>query len=103
MKYIYICSPYRGDVEKNVSNALKYCREVVKAGAMPICPHIYFTQFLNDDLGNEREIGLDLATILLTKCDELWQFGTPSSGMKSEIAVAQHIGIPIKVVEGVEK
>ena len=34
MKKVYICSPYRGDVETNVQNARKYCRAAVELGCL---------------------------------------------------------------------
>ena len=45
---IYICSPLRGNIEDNINKAKEYCKFVVaKMKAMPVCPHIYFTQFLH--------------------------------------------------------
>ena len=29
-RFIYICSPCRGDMEKNITKAQGYCREVVE-------------------------------------------------------------------------
>ena len=48
MKKIFICSPLRGNIEENIRKAKGYSREVVLAGHIPITPHIYFTQFLNE-------------------------------------------------------
>ena len=48
MKKIYICSPLSGDYEKNIENAKRYSRYVVLKGLIPVTPHIYFTQFLDD-------------------------------------------------------
>lgn len=45
---VYICSPLAGDMVKNQENARTYCRFAVDAGCVPIAPHIYFTQFMND-------------------------------------------------------
>ena len=36
-------------------------------------------------------IGIDLLTI----CDELWAFGTPSEGMAKEIETAKQLNIPV--------
>ena len=46
---VYICSPLAGDMVKNQENARTYCRFAVEAGCVPIAPHIYFTQFMNDN------------------------------------------------------
>ena len=42
---VYICSPYSGDVEKNVEAAQKYSRFAVDTGYIPIAPHLLFPQF----------------------------------------------------------
>ena len=73
-RLIYICSPLRGDIEKNIQKAQGYCREAVDLwpDVIPIAPHVM--------------------------CDELWVYGinNPSEGMKKEIAYAKEHGIPVK-------
>ena len=87
---IYICSPYAGNVERNVENARKYSRFAVKQGVMPITPHLLFTQFLNDDDYRERQLGMGFGNTILSKCQEVWVFGTTISvGMKAEIKSAK--------------
>lgn len=64
---------------------------------IPIAPHIYFTQFLDDDDPQERRLGLDMGLELLKLCSELWVFGNRlSEGMKGEIENAKRLGIPIQ-------
>ena len=96
MKKVYICSPYRGDVETNVQNARKYCRAEVELSCLPIAPHLLFTQFLDDAIPKERERGLRMGTQMLGLCDELWAFGEPSEGMRMEIEQAGRLGIPVR-------
>ena len=97
MKKVYICSPYRGDVETNVQNARKYCRAAVELGCLPIAPHLLFPQFLDDDNPRERERGMIMAHELIFMCDELWVFGldNPSEGMGKEICWAEGAGVPV--------
>ena len=45
---VYICSPYAGDTVTNIESARKYSRFAVDNHCLPITPHIYFTQFMND-------------------------------------------------------
>ena len=91
-RLIYICSPLRGDIEKNIQKAQGYCREAVELwpDVIPIAPHVYCTQFLDDTIPQEREAGMDLGIALLDMCDELWVYGinNPSEGMKKEISTA---------------
>ena len=61
-KLVYICSPCRGDIEKNIEKAQYYCREAVELwdDVIPIAPHVYFTQFLDDTKPEERTAGMDM-------------------------------------------
>lgn len=96
MKYVYICSPYRGDVDYNIAKAQFYCQFATGQGVMPIAPHIYFTQFLDDDEPDERRLGLDMGLDMLNFCVELWAFGNRiSEGMKAEIEAAERLGISV--------
>ena len=97
-KLVYICSPCRGDYEKNIKNAEAYSRAAFLKGYIPITPHIYFTRFLNDNKIEERILGMDAGLQLLLMCSELWVFGInkPSEGMQAEIAFAVRHGIPIR-------
>ena len=87
---VYICSPYSGDVVGNVAAARRYCRFAVDKGFIPIAPHLLYPQFLNDDDPSERELGLFFGNALLSKCAEVWVFGSRiSSGMEAEIKRAK--------------
>jgi len=96
MRLIYVCSPYRGDVEFNTLKAREYCHFVYMQGGVPIAVHLHNTQFLNDDIPEERQAGLLLGIDLLKRCDEIWVFGDRiSEGMEAEITAAHEIGIPV--------
>ena len=45
---VYICSPYRGDTEKNTEKARKYSRFAVESKAIPMTPHLLYPQFMDD-------------------------------------------------------
>lgn len=96
MKFVYVCSPLRGDIETNVRRALGYCRFVIRQGALPLAPHAIFTAFLDDAIPQERQLGMALGIELLKRSDELWVFGKiVTKGMHSEIKVAAERNIPI--------
>ena len=98
---VYICSPYAGDTNHNIENARKYSRYAVDSACIPITPHIYFTQFMDDCDPKERKTALFMNSVLLSKCDELWVFGdTYSDGMKREIKWAKHRKIHIRYMKG---
>ena len=87
---VYICSPYAGDVSKNVENARRYSRFAVDSGCIPIAPHLLFPQFMNDENPKERQLGLFFGMVLLIKCAEVWVFGDRiSPGMDAEIKRAR--------------
>lgn len=94
---VYICSPLSGDIEGNQAKARSYCRFAVDSGYIPIAPHIYFPQFMNEHSPKERNLALFMDTVLLTKCAELWVFGdTISRGMSVEMEKARRKGQPIR-------
>lgn len=100
-KKIYVCSPYSGNVERNVEYARKYCRFVVQRGHIPVAPHLFFPQFLDDKNPEERKLGMSMAKNLLKDCEELWVFsGILSEGMKTEIELANKLGIEIVNIPG---
>ena len=83
---VYICSPYAGETEKNVKAAQKYSRFSVEKGYIPIAPHLLFPQFLNDANPKERQLGLFFGNALMSKCSEVWVFGSRiSAGMEAVI------------------
>ena len=62
---VYICSPFAGDIEKNVAAARAYDPK-------------------------ERELGLFFGNAIMSKCSEVWVFGNHiSSGMEAEIKRAK--------------
>ena len=69
---VYICSPFAGDIEKNVAAARTYSRFAVEQGYIPIAPHLLFPQFLNDSDPKERELGLFFGNAIMSKCSEVW-------------------------------
>lgn len=97
MKLVYVCSPFRGDVEVNIVRANRYCRFAATEGVVPLAPHTIFTQFLDDNDKEERETGIFLGLELLKHCEELWVFGSKvTEGMEKELAVASDRGMVIK-------
>lgn len=99
-KLVYICSPLRGDVESNQEKCRRYCKFACDLGVVPFAPHIFYTQFLSDDVEKEREMGIDCGLEVLKRCDEMWVFITDeygiTEGMKKEIGFAVKNNIEIK-------
>lgn len=93
---VFICSPYRGDIEANIQNARAYCSLASSRGCIPFAPHLLFTQFLDDAKADERKMGMYMGAEMLRLCDELWAFGEPTEGMIAEMELAERLGIPVR-------
>jgi len=90
MKKVYVCSPYRSNIELNTKRAKQYGRAIIFEGKIPVIPHLLYTQFLDDEKDIERIIGLNIAIHLMLECDEIYVFSENnyiSDGMKEEIKV----------------
>lgn len=88
---VYVCSPYRGNIEENISNARKYSRFAFDKKNIPITPHLLYPQFLNDNDLFERNIAIHkINYVLLGLCQEVWVFGDAiTDGMNREILIAK--------------
>ena len=94
---VYVCSPLSGDISGNQENARRYCRFAVDSGCIPLAPHLYFPQFMDDGSGAEHDLALFMDIVLLSKCDQMWVFGDRvSKGMSIEIEKAKRKGQPIR-------
>lgn len=100
MKKAFVCSPYKGDIEKNKKQAAIAARILIEYGYMPIAPHLYFPQFFNDNDERERTRGIELGCELLKECEKIWIIGTEiTSGMELEIEVAKANLIPAEMYD----
>ena len=102
-KLIFVCSPFRDtNVNRkaaNVNLAHTICRHVIQRGYLPLTPHIYFPQFLDDNDATERELGINYGLAALEMCDEVWVWGQPgeeSEGMLKEVTHAKQFMVPVK-------
>ena len=87
MKLTYICSPCRGDYEKNIIKAQEYCREAMNDGLLPLAPHVYFTQFVDDSNPEERKLGLRCGLQLLRHCQLIRVYGCEVSAGVLDIEI----------------
>lgn len=88
---VYVCSPYRGNVNENVINARKYSRFTFDEKNIPITPHLLYPQFINDNDLFERNIAIHkINYVLIGLCKEMWVFGDViTQGMEREILIAK--------------
>lgn len=95
MDKVYIISRYRAFTERgmefNRKVARYFCRQVILEGKIPVAPHLFYTQFLDDSQENERQIGIDIGIKELCEADEFLMViidGQISEGMQREIRQA---------------
>ena len=95
---VYICSPYRGDVDHNVEQAKRYCLFAIDQHMTPLATHLLYPQILGEQETKEtRELALNMGRQIIRKCRELWWFGDqPSAGMKAEIDYANRQALIIR-------
>ena len=99
MKKVYICAPLSGDVEGNLEKAKRYSEYALRCGAAPVTPHFY-ALCLNDNVPEEREMGMAAWLSLLWFCDEVWVFGDQATdGMRAEIKLAHNLNIKVKIIK----
>ena len=56
----YITAPWSNSQYENAENAAAYCRQVYDAGYSPICPMLFLSTFLKDDIPQEHKDGLEI-------------------------------------------
>lgn len=105
-KLAYVCSPYRGNIIKRIRNvwyARKMTKQAIIEGYIPITPHLFLTQVLNDRKPIERAKGLALGKSILKACEVVLvgeKYGI-SEGMKAEISMAEKYGKKIIRIQDV--
>lgn len=70
---VYVCSHYReGDSRlEDIRRAGRYCRQLYEAGYTPIAPSIYFPQFLDGGIPEEKQDLRHMSLLLLRRCSAL--------------------------------
>lgn len=110
MEKTYIISRYRADSEKELEfnrNVARYfCRQLIDEDKIPVAPHLFYTQFLDDRFEEERELGLDLGLWELSESKEFLLVvidGKISEGMAAEIAQVSRLGMYGRIVSMTHK
>lgn len=97
-KMLYIASPLRGDVDRNVENAMRYCARAIEEGYIPVAPHAMYRGIFDDEIPEQRAVALQVGLQLLDQCEKMWVCGDRvSEGMRGEIARAEQKGIQVEL------
>ena len=105
--WAYGCSPFghnpltgqvatADEMAAHTALAQQLARAIWEDGYLPIVPHLYAPQFLDDHEPAERAYAIQWGLELLGRCEVLYVYDAvpPTSGMQYEIAWAREHGIP---------
>ena len=85
MSVVYVCSPYAGDVEENIRKACAYCRYTVDQGCIPLAPHLYLPQFLDEESERELALFMDITIVPLRRTLGLWRCDFGGNGKRNPV------------------
>ncbi|MBE6774362.1 MAG: hypothetical protein E7544_09090 [Ruminococcaceae bacterium] len=105
-KKIYVCSPLRAETKLQHDMNMFLAREYEKIAAehfscRAVAPHGYVSYILDEDIPEERQLGLSFSKSVLDTCDALAIFGDYiSEGMYNEIMHAFEKNLPVYKYDG---
>ena len=96
---IFVVTPFTEVVKHNrqtLAEVRDYCHYIHELGGIPICPQLYFPQFVNLHNYHDFQVMNFICIVLLTKCEEVWSFGEPTRDMNFFIKKAFKKDIPVR-------
>lgn len=99
MKRVVLESPFAGERTLNIAYAFDCMLDCHKRGETPLASHLLYPQYLNDDLPEQRKLGIDAGLAWLPVCD-LQAFYTDrgwSLGMIDALRRGRLIGKPFAI------
>jgi hypothetical protein len=91
---IYIAAPYtKGDVARNVYNAIEAAEELVALGHTPFIPHL--THFWHIIIPHPIDFWYKQDLAWLDCCDAVLRLSGESVGADNEVMFAQKKGMPV--------
>lgn len=94
MKKVLIESPFKGDRKRNLKYAFECFKDSFKRNEAPYASHLLYTQMLDDDIQEERDLGIKMG-LEWGKCADKTVVYTDhgiSSGMEYGIKEAKRVG-----------
>lgn len=100
VRRVYVCHPFASDPAGNIERVRGISQFLIDDGVLPIAPHLYLPQLIDEATGREQALSLCLE--LLATCDEVRVFGDiVTEGMERELREAKRLGIPAHFVREV--
>lgn len=97
MKIVILESPYAGDIEKNIEYAKLCALDSLARGESPMLSHSLYTQFLDDEVPEERALGIKagLAWRRVADYSVIYTDYGISDGMQGGIDVVKQSGLEV--------
>lgn len=98
MRCVILESPYAGNRKLNTKYALKCMRDSLKRGEAPFVSQLLYTQVLNDNVKEERLIGMNSHHAWQNKADAMVVYTdlSISPGMREAIDKATEAGLSVE-------
>jgi hypothetical protein len=98
MRRVIVESPYAGNVVRNLAYLKAALKDCLAREESPYASHIFFTQFLDDQIPEERALGIKagLAWGSAADCTVVYEDLGISNGMKQGIAQAEFEDRPVE-------
>ena len=96
---VIVESPYKGDdLNGNLDYARRCMFHSLQLGESPFLSHLLYTQVLDDNVPEDREMGLMLARSWYEVADmcAVYTDRGISDGMKQGMEYAQYVGLPVE-------
>ena len=95
-KLVYICSPYKDNIKRNIEIAKKISVDVFNKGLLPLCLHSFLEDVTELKEDFDRPFIIKTCLDYLNKCDMIIvNFDSKiSPGMQIEMDYAIKMGIP---------
>lgn len=95
-KLVYICTPLRGDAEKNVEFARQEAQEVFQEGCIPVCPNLIFPPIADLENPDHDQAVWEMSLRLVESCQEVRVLGPEwTEEMWAVIRHAMNLGIDV--------
>lgn len=98
MRRVIVESPFAGDIKLHLEYVRLACKDCVQRGEVPFASHMFFPQFLDDNVPEQRKLGIEMGYDFWDKA-ELVVFYTDygiSPGMEKALAKAFLDGKPFE-------
>lgn len=98
----YITAAWGENEYENTEKAAKYCRAIYDAGFSPICPMMFHSMFLREEIPQEQSDRIDMSKDFLRRSTVLVVCGCiVDDSVRHDIAYAERLRITATTLDGI--